>query len=212
MRAGTTRWRSSMQRTVARRSISRGSFGDLDESLLGDETLVAYAAAAGTVADDGTGRNSPYTAALLEYLEEPLEIQTLFRQVRARVLAATERQQRPHEYASLVRNHYLREVTSPPPAVVRPRGGGRGTGRGGVLGVDPGEYEPGELRGVQAALPGWRFRGTGGHPDRGAHRRRSATSPPAPGPRPRTGTCRGPDCRTGTCRGSGCGVAVPTKS
>ena len=80
----------SMQRTVARRSISRGSFGDLDESLLGDETLVAYAAAAGTVADDGTGRNSPYTAALLEYLEEPLEIQTLFRQVRARVLTATD--------------------------------------------------------------------------------------------------------------------------
>ena len=110
----------SMQRTVARRSISRGSFGDLDEALLGDETLVAYAAAAGTVADDGTGRNSPYTAALLEYLEEPLEIQTLFRQVRARVLAATERQQRPHEYASLVRNHYLREVKSPPPAEVRP--------------------------------------------------------------------------------------------
>ena len=60
----------SMQRTVARRSISRGSFGDLDEALLGDETLVAYAAAAGTTADDGTGRNSPYTAALLEHLEQ----------------------------------------------------------------------------------------------------------------------------------------------
>ena len=45
----------SMQRTVASRSVSRGSFGNLDESLLGDETLVAYAAAAGTVADDGAG-------------------------------------------------------------------------------------------------------------------------------------------------------------
>ena len=62
----------SMQRTGASRSVSRGSFGDLNESLLGDETLVAYAAAAGTTADDGTGRNSPYTSALLSYLEQPL--------------------------------------------------------------------------------------------------------------------------------------------
>ena len=100
----------SMQRTVARRSISRGSFGDLDESLLGDETLVAYAAAAGTTADDGTGRNSPYTAALLEHLEQPLEVLTLFRRVRAQVLAATNRRQRPHEYQSLLREHYLSGV------------------------------------------------------------------------------------------------------
>ena len=46
-----------------------GSFGQLDEDLLGDETLVAYAAAAaGTTAADGTGRNSPYTSALLAHL------------------------------------------------------------------------------------------------------------------------------------------------
>ena len=55
----------SMQRTLAGRSVSGGSFGDLNEDLLGDETLVAYAAAAGTTAADGRGRNSPYTAALL---------------------------------------------------------------------------------------------------------------------------------------------------
>ena len=62
-----------MQRTVASRSVSGGSFGDLNEDLLGDETLVAYAAA-GTTAADGRARNSPYTAALLAYLEQPLEI------------------------------------------------------------------------------------------------------------------------------------------
>ncbi|MCY4661544.1 MAG: caspase family protein, partial [Acidobacteria bacterium] len=32
----------AMQRTGAARSVSRGSFGNLDEGLLGDETLVAY--------------------------------------------------------------------------------------------------------------------------------------------------------------------------
>ena len=97
----------SMQRTSARRSVSRGSFGELDEALLGDETLVAYAAAAGTTAADGTGRNSPYTLALLAHLEQPLEIGLLFREVRARVLEDTDGEQRPHEYASLLREHYL---------------------------------------------------------------------------------------------------------
>ena len=64
----------SMQRTAASRA-------DLNEDLLGDETLVAYAAA-GTTAADGRGRNSPYTAALLSHLETPLEIGVTFRRVR----------------------------------------------------------------------------------------------------------------------------------
>ena len=97
----------SMQRTFASRSVSDGSFGDLDEDLLGDETLVAYAAAAGTTAADGRGRNSPYTAALLAHLETPLELGLLFRRVRARVLASTNGEQRSHEYHSLVGEHYL---------------------------------------------------------------------------------------------------------
>ena len=106
----------SMQRTGASRSVSRGSFGNLDEALLGDETLVAYSAAAGTMAADGEGRNSPYTSALLAYLEQPLEIGMLFRAVRARVLEETDREQRPHEYASLLGDHYL-HAAAPPPVV-----------------------------------------------------------------------------------------------
>ena len=102
----------SMQRTMARRSVSAGSFGDLNEELLGDETLVAYAAAAGTTAADGRGRNRPYTAALLAHLEQPLEIGLLFRRVRAQVLSSTNGQQRPHEYQSLVGEHYLGGVTA----------------------------------------------------------------------------------------------------
>ena len=108
----------SMQRTVARRSVSGGSFGDLNEDLLGDETLVAYAAAAGTTAADGRGRNSPYTSALLAYLEQPLELSAVFRRVRARVLESTDGQQRPHEYGSLLREHYLTGVSGPAPVPV----------------------------------------------------------------------------------------------
>ena len=97
----------SMQRTAATRTVSGGSFADLNEDLLGDETLVAYAAAAGTTAADGRGRNSPYTSALLSHLETPLEIGLLFRRVRAAVLASTNGAQRPHEYHSLVGEHSL---------------------------------------------------------------------------------------------------------
>ena len=112
----------SMRRTVARRSVSRGSFGELNEDLLGDETLVAYAASAGTTAADGEGRNSPYTAALLAYLEEPVELLTLFRRVRARVLASTDGEQRPHEYQSLLGEHYLGGALVPASALaVDPR-------------------------------------------------------------------------------------------
>ena len=107
----------SMQRTVARRSVSGGSFGDLNEDLLGDETLVAYAAA-GTTAADGRGRNSPYTSALLADLEEPLELSALFRRVRGRVLESTDGQQRQHEYGSLLREHYLSRVPGPAPVAV----------------------------------------------------------------------------------------------
>ena len=117
----------SMQRTAASRSVSGGSFADLNEDLLGDETLVAYAAAAGTTAADGRGRNSPYTAALLSHLETPVEILTLFRRVRAQVLAATNGQQRPHEYQSLVREHYLSGVSGSAPVTTTVAGDGATT-------------------------------------------------------------------------------------
>ena len=115
-----------MRRTSPTRNISRGSFGDLDEALLGDETLVAYSAAAGTVAEDGTGRNSPYTRALLDHLEGPNEIMGLFREVRGQVLRETGQRQRPHEYQSLLNPHYLGRHTgfrgrrhSTPPVPIR---------------------------------------------------------------------------------------------
>ncbi len=66
------------------------------------ETLVAYAAKEGTQASDGEGRNSPYTTALLSYLEEPgLEVGMMFRKVRDAVLKATGNNQEPYVYGSL---------------------------------------------------------------------------------------------------------------
>ena len=97
----------TMQRTARTRSISRGSFGELNEEQLSPGLVVAYAAAAGTTADDGAGRHSPYTRALLQYLEAPAEIIQVFRWVQGTVLEATDGRQQPHLYFSLPGERFL---------------------------------------------------------------------------------------------------------
>lgn len=89
---------ASMKTTSSSRSVGRG----LARIEPGAGTLVSYAAKEGTIADDGDGRNSPYTKALLELLEEPrLEINFLFRKVRDSVVKATRGRQEPYTYGSL---------------------------------------------------------------------------------------------------------------
>jgi Caspase domain len=93
-----------------RRSIGRG-LAQVDP---GQNELVAFAAAAGTEADDGDAGHSPYTKALLKHLETPgLEIGQLFREVRDEVLSATNREQTPHLYGTLGRDQiYLMPTPS----------------------------------------------------------------------------------------------------
>ncbi len=65
-------------------------------------TLVAYATKDGSTAEDGRGRNSPYTSALLEHLDADEDIAIVLRRVRQAVLSSTDRRQEPWEYGSLV--------------------------------------------------------------------------------------------------------------
>ena len=68
----------------------------------GTNTLVAYAAKAGSVSFDGAGMNSPFATALLKYIAEPgLDIRMALGKVRDEVLAATGNQQEPSIYGSL---------------------------------------------------------------------------------------------------------------
>lgn len=65
-------------------------------------TLVAFATAPGTVAADGAGRNSPFTAALLHRLETPgLELRQMLAEVRREVREATGGRQIPWEHSAL---------------------------------------------------------------------------------------------------------------
>jgi formylglycine-generating enzyme required for sulfatase activity len=87
-----------MQRSVPVRAVERG----LARVEPAGSVLVAFAAKEGTTASDGTGRNSPFTAALLRHIEMPgLEVNYLFRNVREAVLNATNLRQEPVVYGAL---------------------------------------------------------------------------------------------------------------
>jgi Caspase domain/PDZ domain len=89
---------ATMQRTATSRAVGRG----LARVEPTGETLVVYAAKAGSTAADGDGANSPFAEALAKRMQQPgLEISLLFRTVRDDVLARTERTQEPFTYGSL---------------------------------------------------------------------------------------------------------------
>jgi hypothetical protein len=70
-------------------------------------TLIAYATGPGDVAVDGSGRNSPYTAALAESIkQERVSVERMFRMVRNAVMAATDSRQVPWEASSLTGGDY----------------------------------------------------------------------------------------------------------
>ena len=75
-------------------------------------TLVAYATKDGSTAEDGTGQNSPYTAALLQHLDSEEDIAIVLRRVRQAVLAATGNRQEPWEYGSLTGERIVLSRTS----------------------------------------------------------------------------------------------------
>jgi Caspase domain len=90
---------STMRRANAARSVHILGLAPVEPA---DNVLVAYAARDGSVAADGAGRNSPYTAALLKHIETAgLEVDFLFRNVRDDVMAATNNEQQPFVYGSL---------------------------------------------------------------------------------------------------------------
>jgi Caspase domain len=70
--------------------------------------IVAYATQSGKTAADGTGRNSPYTAAFLKHIETPEEIGTVFRRISADVYTATNHEQLPELSLSLIGEFYLK--------------------------------------------------------------------------------------------------------
>lgn len=72
-------------------------------------TLITFATSPNRTALDGTGRNSPFTAALLKHIHTPnLEVRTLLTRVRADVIRETNERQVPWDHSSLTGEFYFR--------------------------------------------------------------------------------------------------------
>jgi uncharacterized caspase-like protein len=74
----------------------------------GRDTLVAFSAASGEVAADGSGRNSPFAASLVQHLTQPgLEISVMLKNVTADVRQATNNAQRPQQFSDMSKTFYF---------------------------------------------------------------------------------------------------------
>ena len=89
----------TMKRALASRSISSG-LAKIEPT--SPNTLIAYSAKAGSTAEDGNGKDSPFTVALAGHLTTPgLDVRKAFGFVRDDVLKATSNRQEPFVYGSL---------------------------------------------------------------------------------------------------------------
>jgi uncharacterized protein len=71
-------------------------------------SFIAYATAPGKVAQDGDGKNSPYSKALSKAILRPgLSIESVFKLARTQVIGATDYKQVPWENSSLTQEIYL---------------------------------------------------------------------------------------------------------
>ncbi len=113
----------SMKHAVISRLIDRGLARVEPNGLARVEpnspnTLVAFAAKAGSTAADGNTWNSPFTAALVKYLPTPgLDLRKAFGFVRDEVLKVTHNQQEPFIYGSLGGNDVPLVPERPAPPV-----------------------------------------------------------------------------------------------
>ena len=89
----------TMKKTVATRAIGRGLAKVEPDA---PNTLIAYSAKAGSTAQDGDGKNSPFTVALASHLTTPgLDVRRALGFVRDDVRKATSNRQEPYVYGSL---------------------------------------------------------------------------------------------------------------
>ena len=90
---------TTMKRSIASRGIERG-LAKVEPA--NPNTLIAYAAKAGSTASDGAGEHSPFTTALLVQLPVPgQDLRKSLGYVRDAVLKATSSKQEPFVYGSL---------------------------------------------------------------------------------------------------------------
>src|SRR6266566_5792013 len=108
----------TMKRTLGSRAIGRG-LAKVEPS--SPNTMIAFAAKAGSTASDGDGKNSPFATAIVDHLAKPgLDLRKAFGFVRDDVLKATNNAQEPFVYGSLGGNDMPKMTTTAMPTVSAP--------------------------------------------------------------------------------------------
>ncbi|MFI4868495.1 MAG: caspase domain-containing protein [Steroidobacterales bacterium] len=101
----------SLSRSTGQTPIKVGV--GLVQSFAPPRTFLAYATAPGQVASDGTGKDSPYSAALIQALAVPgLKLEDVFKRVRNSVAEATHSAQIPWDNSSVFDDFYFRIPTA----------------------------------------------------------------------------------------------------
>lgn len=108
----------TMKRTVASRGIGRG-LAKVEPNT--PNTMIAFAAKAGSTASDGDSQNGPFATALVHYLPKPgLDLRLAFGDVRDEVLKSTGYQQEPYVYGSLGGDRLSLVPAKPVDAALKP--------------------------------------------------------------------------------------------
>lgn len=110
----------TMKRTIGSRAVNRGLAKVEPTS---PNTLIAFAAKAGSTASDGEGKNSPFATALVKHIVKPgLDLRKAFGFVRDDVLKVTNNKQEPFVYGSLGGNDValVPAVVTPAPQAAAP--------------------------------------------------------------------------------------------
>jgi uncharacterized caspase-like protein len=105
----------NLARSLGTRSVQIGrGMAQVDTSL---GTFVGFATQPGNVALDGSGKNSPFTSALLQYIDTPgVDVEILMRKVRDKVIETTNGRQVPWSSSSLTgRGFVFKEVDANQP-------------------------------------------------------------------------------------------------
>ena len=133
-------------RSAGIRSTMKGGLAKIED--VSADTLVAYAAKAGSVSYDGDGGNSPYATALVKHLAEPgLDIRIALGRVRDEVISMTGGRQEPFIYGSLG-GATIPLVPAPAAKKIEPDAGTAGGGSQTGVGHDG----PGEPAGHPSAI------------------------------------------------------------
>jgi len=110
-----------------KRSIGRSRSANVASGLAKmespDGTIISYATQPGRTADDGSGRNSPYTSAFLKHIEDRDNVTTVFQRVSASVYEDTRGSQVPELSLSFFGEFYLNgklENNAPPTSPASP--------------------------------------------------------------------------------------------